>query len=179
MAEGEEKKLDEATFAGGCFWCVQHDFDHVPGVISTQVGYTGGDVPNPSYEEVSSGRTGHYEATRVVFDPEIISYAQLLDRFWHMTDPENSQGQFCDVGSQYRPAIFYRNEMQKKIAEESRAKIAAAKVTDAMYVDILPLKTFYSAEAYHQKYYKKSPFRYNLYQAGSGRDKRLHQIWDR
>jgi len=168
---------EEAVFAGGCFWCVQHDFDSTPGVISTTVGYTGGDVPSPDYEEVSSGRTGHREAIRVVFDPEKLGYEKLVDIFWHMIDPTRNDGQFGDTGSQYRPAIFYSNEDQKKVAVASKERVA--KEMPAVYVDILPLKTFYPAEEYHQEYYKKCPLRYKLYQAGSGREKQLRQVWNR
>ena len=172
----EDFKTETAIFAGGCFWCVQHDFDHVKGVISTTSGYTGGDEPNPTYEEVCSGTTGHVEALQIVFDPTKVTYSQLLDTYWHNIDPTTNEGQFCDIGSQYRPVIFYENDTQKQMAEDSKEKIIKTKNIPVM-VDILPAKTFYSAETYHQEFYKKNPTRYKFYHYNSGRDKRLKQVW--
>lgn len=156
-----------ATFAGGCFWCTQHDFDHVKGVLSTAAGYIGGTTKNPTYEEVCSGSTGHVEAIQITYDPSKVSYQQLLTIYWKSIDPTRSDGQFCDVGSQYRPLIFYHNEDQKKWAETSKkALIASGK---HVVVDILPAPVFYPAEEYHQQYYKKNPARYQSYRDNSGR----------
>lgn len=166
-----------ATFAGGCFWCTQHAFDGVEGVISTTVGYTGGTKVNPSYEEVCSGSTGHVEAIQVVFDPSRISYEQLLNEFWHQIDPAQSDGQFCDVGSQYRTVIFYHNDLQKKLAEKSLQNILKMGTIENIYVKILPATDFYPAEAYHQEFYKKNPTRYKSYHHHSGRTRRLRELW--
>jgi methionine-S-sulfoxide reductase len=165
-------KQELATFAGGCFWCVQHDFDHFPGVLQTQVGYVGGNIKNPTYEEVSSGKTGHIEAVQVLYDPEETSYEKLLDFYWLHIDPTRSDGQFCDIGPQYRPAIFYHNTDQKKIAECSK-KI----MKQPCLVEILPIETFYPAEDYHQEFYKKDPERYESYAFHSGRKQRLKDLW--
>ena len=167
-----------ATFAGGCFWCVQSAFDHVPGVISTTVGYTGGRVANPSYEQVCSKTTGHYEAIEVQFDPKEVSYQELLDVYWHNIDPSNSQGQFCDVGPQYRPMIFYHSEEQRLLAEASKQAVAASGVCSHVSVGIAPAGPFYPAEGYHQRYYEKSPWQYERYRIGSGREKTLKSIWE-
>jgi len=168
------KQTEHAAFAGGCFWCVQHAFDDIDGVLSTQVGYTGGTVKSPTYEQVCSGTTGHFEAIQITFDPSKISYKKLLDIYWHNIDPTKTDGQFCDIGSQYRPAIFYHDESQKKIAEESKKELLKTK---NIVVEILPAQPFYPAEDYHQKYYQKSPFRYELYDLGSGRKNRLKELW--
>lgn len=166
-------KTEVATFAGGCFWCLQHDLDHIPGVISTLSGYMGGDWVNPSYEEVCSGRTGHLEVVQVTFDPNQVSYEKLLNVFWHSVDPTRSEGQFCDIGPQYRPAIFYHDEKQRDLAEASKREIQIR----PNVVEIRPAKTFYPAEDYHQQFYKKSPGRYNSYHHFSGREERLNQLW--
>lgn len=166
------KKEELATFAGGCFWCIQHDFDHLPGVLQTQVGYIGGNVKNPNYEEVSSGKTGHTEAVQVLYDPEKMSYEKLLDFYWHHIDPTRSDGQFCDIGSQYRPVIFYHNMHQRELAEHSKKKMQLP-----CLVEILPIQIFYPAETYHQQFYKKDPARYKSYAFYSGRKQRLKDLW--
>ncbi len=164
-----------ATFAGGCFWCMEGPFDALPGVISVTVGYTGGRVKNPTYEQVSEGGTGHRESVQIVFDPTKISYAKLLDVFWRNIDPADNEGQFCDKGSQYRSAIFYHDNVQKRLAEESKA--AVEKKLGRAYTDILPASEFWRAEEYHQHYYKKNPVRYHFYRFNCGRDQRLAAIW--
>ncbi len=170
-------KEARAIFAGGCFWCMQPPFDKTNGVIATYAGYTGGDKENPTYEEVSAGGTGHRESIEVVYDPSKVSYAKLLDIFWHNIDPLDPQGQFCDKGDQYRSAIFYTNDEQKRLAEASKEELIRSGKFDKIYTDILPAKTFYRAEEYHQEYSKKNPIRYRFYRANCGRDKRLKQVW--
>jgi peptide-methionine (S)-S-oxide reductase len=173
-----DHETDFATFAGGCFWCVEADFEKVEGVLSATSGYTGGTVPNPTYEEVSAGGTGHVEAVRVVYDPEVVSYEQLLNIFWHDIDPTVADRQFCDVGSQYRAVIFYRNEAQRKAAEASRAQLERTKpFPEPIVTEITSAGPFYPAEAYHQDYYKKNPIRYAYYRKGCGRDRRLAELW--
>lgn len=174
--EEEENKI--AIFAGGCFWCVEHDFDQVPGVISTTSGYTGGETANPKYEDVSMGTTGHVESVKVVYDPKEVSYDKLLDFYWHNIDPTKDDGQFCDTGKQYRPVIFYLDDHQKKLAEEYKEKLLKEGKIHPIKVEILPAKVFYPAEEYHQKFYKKNPIRYKFYRYRCGRDKRLKEIWD-
>ena len=177
MAENE-KKTEKATFAGGCFWCMQPVFDRVPGVVSTTVGYTGGQKENPTYEQVSSGKTGHAEAIEVVYDPSKISYSQLLDSFWHSVDPTDRGGQFVDRGSQYRTAVFYQDEKQKELAEQSKQKIAASGEFDGpIATEITAASKFYPAEEYHQKYYIKNAGHYALYKVGSGREGFLKKTW--
>jgi peptide-methionine (S)-S-oxide reductase len=167
-----------ATFAGGCFWCVEADFDKVPGVISTTSGYTGGTVANPSYRQVSSKRTGHAEAVEIVFDPAQVSYAQLVEHFWRTIDPTTVDSQFCDHGSPYRTAIFVHGEAQRAAAQASLAALEKSKPFAAPIVTrIEPAGPFYAAEDYHQDYYLKNPIRYNYYRAGCGRDARLKQLW--
>ena len=167
-----------ATFAGGCFWCVEADFDKVEGVISTTSGYTGGHVPNPTYEQVSAGGTGHAESVQVVYDPSKTTYAKLLDIFWHNVDPFQQNGQFCDHGGQYRSAIFYLDESQRQAAEESKRKLEEQpRFRGKIATEIVPASTFYPAEEYHQRYYKKNPLRYSIYRLGCGRDARLKQVW--
>ncbi len=170
-------QAEEATFATGCFWCTQHDFDQIKGVISTTAGYTGGEKVNPTYEEVSSGTTGHVESVLVNFDPSVVSYQELLDAFWHNSDPTRNDGQFCDTGKQYRPVIFYHNAKQKELAEKSKEAIIAANKVQPILVDILPATKFYPAEEYHQEYYKKNPIRYKFYRYNCGRDSRLQELW--
>lgn len=170
--------LARATFAGGCFWCMEQPFDELPGVVSTISGYTGGEKVNPTYEEVSAGVTGHAEAVQVLYDPKKISYQKLLDVFWHNVDPTTPDRQFCDAGSQYRPAIFFHDESQKRLAEESKRSIERTKTfPQPIIVPILPASKFYAAEDYHQDFYKKSPVRYKTYRFGCGRDGRLKQLW--
>ncbi len=169
---------EKAVFAGGCFWCVESDFDKVPGVLSTTSGYTGGKTANPSYEQVSSHSTGHAEAVEIVFDPAKVSYAQLVEHFWHTIDPTTKDRQFCDVGSPYRTAIFAQDDAQLRIAEASRAALEKSKPFEAPIVtEVVQAQTFYPAEEYHQNYYKKNPVRYSYYRTGCGRDARLTQLW--
>jgi peptide-methionine (S)-S-oxide reductase len=167
-----------AIFAGGCFWCEETAFEGVPGVISVTSGYTGGQKVNPTYEEVSSGSTGHAESVEVVYDPAKISYEKLLDIFWHNVDPFQANGQFCDHGNQYRSAIFYRDDAQKKAAEESKRRLEQdERFRGKIVTQIVPASRFYPAEEYHQDFYKKDPVRYHSYRAGCGRDARLKAIW--
>lgn len=173
----ESMPQEEAIFAGGCFWCVEHDFDQVEGVISTTSGYTGGHKINPTYQEVSAGGTGHVEAVKVIFDPKKVSYQKLLDFYWHNIDPTRNDGQFCDSGQQYRPVIYYMNDTQKKLAEAEKQRLVDEHKIPSIKVEILPAQTFYPAEEYHQKYYKKNPIRYNFYRYRCGRDKRLKEVW--
>jgi peptide-methionine (S)-S-oxide reductase len=168
----------KAVFAGGCFWCVESDFDRVPGVISTTSGYTGGKTANPTYEQVSSHQTGHAEAVQVVFDPAKVSYAQLVEHLWRTIDPTEKNGQFCDKGSPYRTAIFAQGAEQLKTAEASRAALEKSKPFKAPIVTEIVLATaFYPAEEYHQDYYLKNPVRYKYYRTSCGRDARLKQLW--
>jgi peptide-methionine (S)-S-oxide reductase len=168
----------EAIFAGGCFWCMQHPFDALDGVISTTAGYTGGTRRNPTYEEVSAGGTGHAESVRVVFDPEKVTYRRLLDVFWHNIDPIARDRQFCDVGNQYRSAIFYRDEEQRGLAEASKAALeASGRLKGPILTHVVPAGEFWPAEEYHQSYYRKNPIRYKFYRSRCGRDGRLEELW--
>ncbi|MCK0506388.1 peptide-methionine (S)-S-oxide reductase MsrA [Aromatoleum anaerobium] len=167
-----------AIFAGGCFWCMEPPFDRLDGVVSTTSGYTGGHVPNPGYEAVSSGRTGHAEAVQIEYDPTKVSYEQLLDVFWRNIDPTDPGGQFCDRGSQYRAQIFYQGDEQRAAAERSRAALIANKpFAQQVVTEIVPAMKFYPAEEYHQDYYQKNPLRYKFYRHGCGRDQRLEALW--
>lgn len=167
-----------AIFAGGCFWCTEADFDKVPGVISTTSGYIGGTTVNPTYKEVSAGKTGHIEAVQVRFDPARTSFAKLLAAFWPTIDPLTPNRQFCDGGSQYRSAIFYLNAEQKRQSEASKAELAASgRFTQPIVTEILPATEFYPAEEYHQDYYIKNPIRYSYYRSSCGRDARLAEVW--
>jgi len=165
-----------AIFAGGCFWCVESDFDKVPGVLRTTSGYTGGTVKNPTYRQVSAGGTGHAEAVEIVYDPAKVTYQKLLGVYWHSVDPLTKDAQFCDHGRQYRTAIFYTDAEQKRLAEASK-KTVEAHFGKPVYTEIVPARTFYKAEDYHQDYYKKNPIRYKFYRWNCGRDQRLEQIW--
>ena len=168
----------KATFAGGCFWCMEEAFDSVPGVLSVTSGYTGGQIPNPSYAQVSAGQTGHTEAIEVLYDPAKVSYSKLLEVFWHNIDPLTPNAQFCDHGSQYRSGIFYHNDAQQKLAEESRQALTDSKRFNAPIVtEIVMASMFYAAEEYHQDYYKKNPLRYKFYKLNCGRAQRLTEIW--
>jgi peptide-methionine (S)-S-oxide reductase len=168
----------KATFAGGCFWCVESDFDKVPGVLSTTSGYTGGTLANPSYEQVSAKGTGHAEAVQVVFDPAIVSYEQLLDKFWHSIDPTTVDRQFCDAGSPYRTAIFVHDAAQLAAARASLAALEKSKpFKEPIVTQIVMATAFYAAEEYHQDYYKKNPLRYKYYRSSCGRDDRLKELW--
>ena len=168
--------LSTAIFAGGCFWCMEKPFDELPGVVSTTSGYTGGTLENPSYERVSGGGTGHYEAMAVRYDPKQVSYDKLLDTFWHNVDPVDSQGQFCDKGDQYRSAIFYEDPAQQQLAADSKEEVAQ-QLDKAIATEILPAATFYDAEDYHQNYYQTHAVRYKIYRYGCGRDQRLSEVW--
>ncbi len=173
-----EKELSIATFAGGCFWCMESPFDRLPGVKETIVGYAGGHVGKPTYEEVSSGKTGHAEAVQVYFDPQEISYEELLDVFWRNIDPTALNRQFYDVGTQYRTAIFYHNEQQKKAALKSLEDFQrSGKFGGPIVTQIVAFNEFFPAEEYHQDYYRKNPSRYKTYRFMSGRDKYLEKIW--
>jgi peptide-methionine (S)-S-oxide reductase len=165
-----------AVFAGGCFWCMEAPFDTLPGVLSTTSGFAGGTARNPTYEQVSSGTTGHAESVQVIYDPSKITYAQLLDAFWHNIDPLDGGGQFCDRGTQYRSAIFYGNEEERREAEASKARVQQ-KLGKPVLTQIVAAGTFYPAEDYHQDFYKKNPVRYNQYRQGCGRDRRLRALW--
>lgn len=167
-----------AVFAGGCFWCTEADFSKVDGVLEVISGYTGGRTPDPTYEQVSAGGTGHYEAVRIVYDPSRIGYERLLDIFWRHVDPTDAGGQFVDRGPQYRSAIFYADDTQKRLAEQSRDRLASSGPFDRPIVtEILPQGDFYPAEDYHQDYFKNNPLRYRFYRSGSGRDRFLEQAW--
>jgi methionine-S-sulfoxide reductase len=173
-----EAKAAVATFAGGCFWCVEEAFEKVPGVMSAVSGYTGGTVPNPTYEQVSKETTGHAEAVRVTYDPGKVSYEQLVDWFWRNVDPTQAGGQFCDRGSSYRSALFVHDEAQRKVAEETKRALAASgRLKQPVVTEIVAAGAFYEAEDYHQDYYKKNPNRYRFYKFNCGRVQRLEQIW--
>jgi peptide-methionine (S)-S-oxide reductase len=166
-----------AVFAGGCFWCVEADFEKLPGVVAAESGYIGGKTPNPTYEQVNTGSTGHTEGVRITYDPAKVSFASLLDHFWKNVDPTVKNRQFCDVGSQYRSALFYQNETEKQAMEASKAAILKAGRIKEIHTEIVPATRFYPAEEYHQDYYKKNPVRYRYYRASCGRDQRLADIW--
>lgn len=177
-----EQKADghtaSAIFAGGCFWCMEKPFDDLPGVKSTTSGYTGGKLADPSYEQVSSGNTGHVEAVRIEYDPGKVSYETLVDVFWRNIDPVDARGQFCDKGFQYTSAIFYGSEEEKKVAESSKEALEeSGRLPAKIATRIVPAAEFYDAEEYHQDYYDKNPLRYRFYRHGCGRDARLEQLW--
>jgi peptide-methionine (S)-S-oxide reductase len=168
----------KATFAGGCFWCVEEVYDKIPGVISTVSGYMGGHVKNPTYEQVSTARTGHTEVVQVEYDPSKVTYARLLEVFWRNIDPTQKDGQFCDHGPQYRSGIFYHNDEQKRLAEGSRLNLSKNKPFKGEIVtEVTKAAEFYPAEGYHQDFHTKSPTRYKFYKSGCGRDARLQQLW--
>jgi peptide-methionine (S)-S-oxide reductase len=172
------RKLAKATFAGGCFWCMEPPFEALEGVVSVTSGYTGGTKENPSYEEVSSGTTGHTESVQVLYDSSKVSYTRLLDVFWHNVDPTDRGGQFCDRGSQYRPSIFVHDEEQRRLAEASKAALEKTKpFREPVVVEIVPATAFWPAEEYHQQYHTKNPIRYAYYRRGCGRDRRLKELW--
>ena len=182
--EGEikmkEEVLEKATFAGGCFWCIESAFDELEGVKEAVSGYTGGKTKNPAYYEVSSGKTGHYEAVQVTFDTNKIKYKELVEIFWQQIDPTDPGGQFADRGSQYRTAIFYHNEKQKKAAEESKKTLEkSGKFDKPIVTEIKEASEFYPAEDYHQNYYKTCPIRYQNYKVGSGRESFLKKVWEK
>jgi peptide-methionine (S)-S-oxide reductase len=173
---GSQTRSDTAVFAAGCFWCVEEVFDNVPGVSATTSGYTAGRTPNPTYEQVSTGGTGHTEAVQVTYDPAKVTYDQLLEVFWRNVDAVDGGGQFCDRGSQYRSGIYVRSDDERKLAEASKARIAA-KLGKPVATEIVAAGTFYAAEDYHQDYYKKNPVRYKFYKWNCGRAQRLEELW--
>jgi len=174
----ERANLATATFAGGCFWCMEAAFDPLTGVVETISGYTGGHQKNPTYEEVSAGGTGHTEAVKVLYDPTKISYEKLLDVFWHNIDPTISDRQFCDIGHQYRAEIFYHNDEQRRLAEQSKAVLAESKpFKEPIVTEITAASEFYPAKDYHQDYHLKNPVRYKYYRYSCGRDQRLDELW--
>ena len=178
VTDAMAKERGIATFAGGCFWCMEPPFEKLDGVFSVTSGYTGGTEPNPTYEQVSSGKTGHAESVQVVYDPSKISYQQLLDVFWMNVDPTTPNAQFADHGSQYRSAIFYHTEEQQRLAEVSKDALQrSGKFDKPIVTQIVPATAFYPAEEYHQDYYKKNAIRYKLYRIGSGRDGFLRRLW--
>ena len=173
-----DEGLHTATFAGGCFWCMQPPYDQLDGVEKLVVGYTGGDVENPSYEDVIRGNTGHFEAVQISYDPKKVSYEQLLEAFWRQIDPTDAGGQFADQGPQYRTAIFFHDEAQRELAEKSKLQLeTSGKFDEPIATRILPYKAFYVAEEYHQDYYEKNPGYYNSYKWGSGRGPFLEENW--
>jgi peptide-methionine (S)-S-oxide reductase len=170
--------LAKATFAGGCFWCMEKPFDELEGVISTTSGYTGGTKDNPTYKQVSSGTTGHAESVQVVYDPVKVSYEKLIDVFWHNVDPLDAGGQFCDRGNQYRSSIFYHTDQQRELAEQSKQALAASgRFSQAIATKIEPASQFYNAEDYHQNYYQNNSVQYHFYRFTCGRDQRLIAVW--
>ncbi len=177
-APAKAARTELATFAMGCFWCGETQFETLPGVKSVISGYSGGREERPTYEEVSSGMTGHYESVQITFDPAVVSYAKLLDMFWHGIDPTQANGQFCDHGRQYRSVVFVHDATQKKLADDSRRAIEASGVLKQPIVtEILPYAKFWPAEEYHQDFWKKDPERYHSYREGCGRDRRLAELW--
>ncbi|MBF0588202.1 MAG: peptide-methionine (S)-S-oxide reductase MsrA [Magnetococcales bacterium] len=178
-AQSADHKQEAATFAGGCFWCVEHLFDEIPGVLSTTSGYIDGQKNNPTYKQVSSGVTGHTEAVRVVFDPTKVSYGELLSHFWVNIDPTVNHRQFCDRGSQYRPGLYYETKAQGETARASKRIVAQTKpFPQPLLTEIKQAGTFYPAEEYHQDYHHKNPIRYTFYRRGCGRDNRLKELWN-
>lgn len=178
MSQSPKGDFAKATFAGGCFWCMEHPFDELDGVVTTTSGYTGGKTVNPTYPEVSAGGTGHTEAVQIEFDPKKITYKELLAVYWRNTDPTIADAQFCDHGTQYRPEVFYHTEEQQKLAEASRKHIEETKTfPQPIVTEITKATTFYPAEDYHQNYYEKNPIRYKFYRLACGRDARLAELW--
>jgi methionine-S-sulfoxide reductase len=176
--ETSEARLESAVLGGGCFWCIEADYEKLDGVVDVVSGYTGGHIKNPTYKQVSAGGSGHIEVVKVAYDANKISYSQILDYFWRHIDPTRDDGQFCDSGSQYRPAIFYQDETQKKLAIASTKQIEQTKpFAQPLKVELIQASTFYPAEDYHQDYYKKNPLRYNFYRYNCGRDARVEQLW--
>jgi methionine-S-sulfoxide reductase len=177
-AKAQDANYETATFAGGCFWCIQPPFDKLEGVVSTTVGYTGGKEKDPTYEQVSYGKTGHTESIEIIYDPKKVTYEELLEVFWMNINPTDSGGQFVDRGKQYRPGIFYHGEAQKKAAGASKDKLdKSGRFDKPVVVEIVEATEFYPAEDYHQKFYQKSPVRYKTYRWGSGRDQFIEKYW--
>jgi peptide-methionine (S)-S-oxide reductase len=175
---GSHDQYEKATFAGGCFWCMEPPYDKLDGVISTTSGYSGGHQVNPTYEQVSAGGTGHTESVQIVYDPKRISYEELLKVFWRNIDPTTRDAQFCDHGQQYRTAIFYHDDKQRELAERSKEVLDKTKpFKEPVVTEITPASVFYPAEDYHQDFYKKNPVRYKFYRYNCGRDQRLEQLW--
>jgi peptide-methionine (S)-S-oxide reductase len=175
--EAPPAKIATAIFSGGCFWCVEADFDKLPGVVDTESGYTGGEVSNPTYEQVSGGGTGHAEAVRITYDPKKVTYEQLLDYFWRHIDPTVKDRQFCDTGNQYRAAIFYQGDAQRLAAEAGKTRLETSGRFSRIYTQVVPAGAFYPAEEYHQDYYRKNPIRYKFYRTSCGRDARVNELW--
>lgn len=167
---------ETAIFAGGCFWCVESDFDHIPGVVATTSGYTGGSLERPSYKQVTYKDTGHYEAVQVIYDPAVVNYEALLTAFWHSVDPTDAGGQFCDRGASYRTAVFVKDAGQRAAAEASKTAIAGD-LSKPVVTPIIEATVFYPAETYHQDYYRKNPTRYAYYRNGCGRDRTVKKVW--
>ena len=176
VGAADAQELAKATFAGGCFWCMEPPFDALDGVVSTTSGYTGGHTANPTYEQVSAGKTGHTEAVEIVYDPRKVTYARLLEVFWRNIDPLTANAQFCDTGSQYRSAIFVHDPTQRRLAEASK-DAAAQRLQKPIVTEITAASQFWPAEEYHQDYYKKNPIRYKFYSTSCGRERRLEAIW--
>jgi len=173
-----DRQLGKATFAGGCFWCMEEVFEGLDGVVSATSGYTGGHKRNPTYEEVSAGETGHAESVEVIYDPAKVTYGKLLEFYWRNIDPTDPRGQFCDKGTQYRSAIFYHDETQKRLAEESKNAVEKSKpFRGPILTEIVPASQFYPAEEYHQNFSQKNPLRYKLYKYNCGRAQRLRELW--
>ena len=170
-------KTETAIFSGGCFWCMESDMKAIPGVVGVESGYTGGTLRNPSYQDVITERTGHYESVRVTFDPAKLTYRQLLDRYWKLVDPTDDGGQFCDRGPSYKPAVWVNGPVQEKAAQESRLAASKNLRTGRMLTQILPAQTFYPAEEYHRDYAKRHAVQYEMYRVGCGRDARLADVW--
>lgn len=177
LASTAQAETKTAVFAGGCFWCVESDFDKVPGVLKTISGYAGGTEKNPSYDVVSAGKTSHTESVEVTYDDKVVSYAQLVEYFWKTIDPTVKNRQFCDSGTQYRTAILYKTPEEQAVADKSKAALVASKKFPTVYTEVAPVIAFYPAEEYHQDYYKKNPVRYNYYRSRCGRDQRLEELW--
>ena len=181
LGYAEEKpspKLDNIIVAGGCFWCVESDYEKQKGVISAESGYINGNIPNPSYRQVTSKKTGHFEAVKITYDSNIVSTRELIDFFWKTIDPTDATGQFCDKGTPYKTALFYQNQRQQQIFEASLADINKTKpFAEPIVTEILAAQTFYPAEDYHQDYYKKNSFRYRYYRSACGRDARIEELW--
>ena len=176
VGAADAQELAKATFAGGCFWCMEPPFDALDGVVSTTSGYTGGHTANPTYEQVSAGKTGHAEAVEIVYDPRKVTYARLLEVFWRNIDPLTANAQFCDTGSQYRAVIFVHDATQRRLAEASKDAVAQ-RLQKPIVTEITAASQFWPAEEYHQDYYKKNPIRYKFYRTSCGRDRRLEAIW--
>jgi peptide-methionine (S)-S-oxide reductase len=176
VGAADAQELAKATFAGGCFWCMEPPFDALDGVVSTTSGYTGGHTANPTYEQVSAGKTGHAEAVEIVYDPRKVTYARLLEVFWRNIDPLTANAQFCDAGNQYRAGIFVHDATQRKLAEASKDAVAQ-RLRKPIVTEITAASQFWPAEEYHQDYYKKNPIRYKFYRTSCGRDRRLEAIW--